>query len=66
MSSGNSIPLSQQISSVGVALTVLEGAKPRKNERELLNRQLIAAKRSLEWLQKHEASIRNLIQNKEA
>jgi len=62
MNSDARFPLSQQISSVSVALSVLDGAKPRKNERELLSRQLVAAKRSLQWLQKHEAKIRTAME----
>lgn len=59
MTSENRIPLSQQITAINVSLSVITGgAKPRKSERELLSNQLVAAKRTLRWVQTHQDKIR--------
>ncbi|MCT4654393.1 MAG: hypothetical protein N4A65_01150 [Cohaesibacter sp.] len=61
MASKNRIPLSQQIAAINVALSVIaDGTKPRKSEREMLSNQLVAAKRSLQWVQTHQDKIRKI------
>lgn len=64
MTSENRIPLSQQITAINVSLSVITGgAKPRKSERELLSNQLVAAKRTLQWVQTHQDKIRKVQEN---